>query len=72
MISISYLYDIRTHMYDIRDDINYDIIHDGKVFIPTAENVLGRALSKLLSAGSSAGCSKSPSSSSFGACGRSS
>ncbi len=46
-------------MYDIRDDINYEIIHDGKVSIPTAENALHRALSKSRSAGSSAGCSKS-------------
>jgi hypothetical protein len=35
------MYDIE---YDIKDDINYDIIHDGKVYMPTAENVLHKAL----------------------------
>ena len=45
-------------MYNI-SDIKYDIIHDSKVSIPTAKNVLEKALSKSRPAGSSAGCSKS-------------
>jgi hypothetical protein len=43
----------QTFMYNIRD-IKYDTIHDFKVSIPTSKNVLGRDLSKSLSAGSSA------------------
>ncbi len=65
MISVSCLYDIRAHItnvLDFRDDIRYDIkddiIHDGKVSTPTAENALHRALSKSHSAGSRAGCLK--------------
>ncbi len=49
----------QTFMYDIRDDIKYDLIHDFKVCIPTLENVLGRALPKSLLAASSSASLKS-------------
>ncbi len=53
-----FLYDIRDAS-DIRYDIKDDIIHDGKVSTPTAENALHRALSESRCAGSSTGCLKS-------------
>ncbi len=49
----------QTFMYDIKDDIKYDIIlHDFKVCIPTFKNALGRALPKSLLAASSSASSK--------------
>jgi hypothetical protein len=41
-------------MHDIKDDINYDIIHDFRVCIPTSDNALGRVLKSLLASSNSA------------------